>query len=466
MADTAQHFGLAPAFQRANRRRLAVVTSLALILIAGAASVFLVRGIEGQLQDVIRTYELRSQARQLVLGLVDAETGQRGYLLTQNEQYLEPYDAAIGDIDANIGQLIALTDEGTPQRARIDSVIDDIDKKRTEMASTIKLASEGRVAEATKILNTDVGVRLMENVREIIGEFIAEEDRQLIDRNNGIESYRAMVVAAILVALASAAVLSYAIFARTQRQLGVFSESQSLLASHNEELEAVVRERTAAFEDAKAYAERERARVETLLQDTNHRIGNSLATVSSLLGLQVNRTHSSEVKSALEAAQNRVHAIASGHRRLRLGADMETTQADEFLLAVVEDLRITQTDPERIAFMTDFDPVTINARDATTLGIVVGELVTNALKHAFAEEQGGHLWMKLKRAGDGHIELSVEDDGAGLLANGERGEPGLGSMIIRQLAQQFGGEPHYGERPGGGTIVSIILTRIESGRAR
>src|SRR5690606_7440274 len=81
-----------------------------------------------------------------------------------------------------------------------------------------------------------------------------------------------------------------------------------------------------------------RQRVEALLQDTNHRVGNSLATVSSLLALQVMRSRSDEVRDALEAARLRVHAIASAHRRLRLGDDLESASASEFLTAVIEDI--------------------------------------------------------------------------------------------------------------------------------
>jgi len=461
MTDTAEHFGPKLAVQKANRRRFAVIVSIVLLLLAGAASIFLMRSVEGQLQDVIRTYEVRTQARQLINSLLDAESGQRGYLLTQNPDYLQPYNAAVDDIDANINQLLDLTQDNTAQRARVLGVIADIDKKRVEMASTVKFASEGRMPEAIALLNTDAGVTLMDNIRAAINGFIGEEDRMLSERNNVIERYRAMLVGAILVALACAAVLAYAIFTRTQRQFGAFWSEQNWLVSHNEELEASVRERAAALEEAKAHAERERARVETLLQDTNHRIGNSLATVSSLLGLQVNRTHSPEVKVALEAAQSRVQTIASGHRRLRLGDDLETTRADEFLSAVMEDLQTTQVHKDNLTFETDFDPIVINARDATTLGIILGELVTNALKHAFVNGRAGHLSARLKRLDDGRASLCVEDNGVGLPIADGRGDGGLGSMIIRQLANQFGGEPRYEARADGGTSVTIILSRIE-----
>src|SRR5690606_34806892 len=163
---------------------------------------------------------------------------------------------------------------------------------------------------------------------------------------------------------------------RTQRQVSALALRHQGLLSQNEALEAEVQERTRAIDEARAHAEHERERVEALLQDANHRIGNSLATVSSLLALQLMRTKSSEVKAALEAARMRVHAVASAHRRLRLGADMESTETSEFLEAVVEDIMQTQTVTDRVTITSEIEDIEIGARDATTLGILVGELVT------------------------------------------------------------------------------------------
>jgi two-component sensor histidine kinase len=240
------------------------------------------------------------------------------------------------------------------------------------------------------------------------------------------------------------------------------AQRENLLLLQNEELEAHVRARTAEVEEARGRAERERARLETLLQDTNHRIGNSLATVSSLLGLQLARSGSDEVRNALEAAQGRVHAIASAHRRLRLGADLETTDAADFLAAVVDDLASAVPADKPITFHQDFVGMVIPARDATTLGIVVSELVTNAVKHAFAAGSGGNIWICFLKSKEGAPELRVEDDGLGLPEAAASGS-GLGALIIKQLARQFGGVPDYGPREGGGTVVKVQLPNLGAG---
>jgi two-component sensor histidine kinase/CHASE3 domain sensor protein len=453
------HTGLPP--RELWRRGIAAV-SLLLVLAAGIAALFIVQGVDSQIRDVQHTYEVRRQARELVQALVDAESGQRGYLLTQEQGYLDPYRAAVGSLDAIHRNLIELLGNSPDQKARMDSLSEAIEQKRSEMATTITLATNGRLPEALSIIRSDSGLALMDRIRSGLGALIAQEDAQLIERNARVDASRLWLIGTIITALGGAAVLTYALFTRAERQMVTLARTQSALQSHNVELETRVAERTAELEEARAHAERERARVEALLQDMNHRVGNSLATVSSMLGLQLARSRSPEVRSALEAAQSRVHAIASGHRRLRLGADLETTSAAEFLTSVIEDLRATQSAGPGVRFETDVAPVVIKARDATTIGIIVGELVVNALKHAF-NGQPGTIWTRLRSESEG-VTLIVEDDGRGIPSETPHAE-GLGATIIQQLAGQFGGEPRYERREEGGTRVVVPMPNLEVSKA-
>lgn len=441
-----------------GRRRVTIAVSLALVLVAAAAALIMVRGVNQQLDDIVRTYAIRNQARILIMQLSDAESGQRGYLLTVDPLYLEPYKAAIAGLDETYEKLLGELHDRPAQYARIQGVRAAIAMKRDELERTIDLADDGRLEDAVAIVRSDEGRVVMEGLRHTIDDFIAEENAALGLRNDAIGVYRNGLVGALLAALSGAAMLAYVLFNRTQNEVSALSRLQGALRDQNVELEARVRTRTAELEEARERAERERQRVETLLQDTNHRIGNSLATVSSLLALQMNRTTSDDVRVALEAARVRVHAIASGHRRLRLGDDLETTRADELLEAVLEDLRPGPASPSAVALNGRFEPLVIPARDATTLGIMVGELITNALKHAFPGPYKGHVTVSLARDPDGVVVLVVEDDGKGMDDSGKGS--GLGATIVRQLARQFGGEPHYEARPGGGTIVRLPLPAL------
>lgn len=461
MTDTTSDIGLIRLPRQGTARRLSIIVSLLLVLAAAASSLFLVRSVDSQLSDIGNTYEVRRQARELILALVDAETGQRGYLITQDPQYLEPYETATAALDSTYRGLIDLIRDNPAQLEQIEPLEALIARKREEMMTTITLASDNKLSEALAIVRSDSGQKVMTDLRNALRDFIAAEDVKLVDRNAAVQSYRQWLVVAILAALASAATLAYVLFTRTQQQFSSLERISSALQVQNEELEEHVRQRTAEAEEAREHAERERARVETLLQDTNHRIGNSLATVSSLLGLQVARTRSEEVRMALDAAQARVHAIASAHRRLRLGTDLETISADEFLDSVLDDLRVTHAVGRNVDFNGTFQPLTINARDATTIGIVLGELITNALKHAFSKEAAGTIWSTFGRGADGTIVLSVEDDGKGMSPDGAKSDSGLGAMIVKQLARQFGGVATYEPRDGGGTRVTVTLPELD-----
>ena len=461
MTDATTELGLLAIPKREAGRRRSIILSLVLVLAAAGASLFLVRSVDTQLSDIANTYDVRRQARDLILALTDAETGQRGYLITQDAQYLEPYELATATLGTTYRNLLKLIENNPGQLSQIEALAEPIAQMRDEMARSIELAADGKLAQALAMVRSGEGQRIMDELRDTVRMFVAAEDVKLAERNAAVQAYRQWLVVAILAALASAATLAYVLFTRTQQQFSSLERVSSALAVQNEELEEHVRQRTAEAVEAREHAERERARVEALLQDTNHRIGNSLATVSSLLGLQLSRTRSEEVRMALDAAQARVHAIASSHRRLRLGADLETISADEFLGAVLDDLRTTHAVGRSVTFHGEFDPLTINARDATTIGIVLGELITNALKHAFAPDRPGQIWAKFTRNAEGVAMLIVEDDGKGLSPDAAKSESGLGAMIVKQLARQFGGEPHYDPRPGGGTRVSVSLPELD-----
>jgi len=448
-------------WRRLSSRRLAVWVSLGLVCLAAVAALMLMRGIDQQISDVTETYAVRNAARELTNALSQAEASQRGYLLTRDPQFLDPYLQAVSSIDSRVEALMAMTADDADQSERMRSITGEISGKVAEMERIVELVANQREAEAQSLTETGMGARLMAEVRDTLEDFIAEENLKLEQRNRAIDQTRIGLVGALIAALAAAAILAYALLSRTQRQVSALAQRHQGLQSQNEALEAEIAERTQAIEEARAHAERERQRVEALLQDTNHRIGNSLATVSSLLALQLMRTRSSEVRSALEAARLRVHAIASAHRRLRLGDDLESASADEFLSAVLEDIEATQTDGGRIRIKGSIEPIVVSARDATTVGILVGELVTNALKHAFPDKRSGQIEVALFRDEDDTVVLRVADDGVGLdEPQDEAGESGLGSVIVRQLAGQFGGEPRYAPGSNGGLVITIQLPTL------
>ncbi|KXF76463.1 histidine kinase [Paramesorhizobium deserti] len=444
----------------AYRRQLAVIISLGLVLLTATSTVFLSRGVNRQLDDVSSTYQLLQQADQTLLLATNMETSQRGYLLTLQSSYLDLYRAASLSIDESLKQLAAMTRGNTSQEARVREIEELTAQKQAEVKQTIELAIAGHQERAIANIRSDRGKALMDRLRKTVRSFMDEEDQRLIERNEKINRTRNWLTIAALAALASAVMLACLLFNRVQRYLQQLSEGQSALMSENVLLEQRVAERTMELESARALAERERQRVEVLLQDSNHRIGNSLATVSSLLGLQLRQATNEDARRVLIAARDRVQTISTAHRRLRLGEDLETVRADEFLQAVIEDISVSLTSGDRINFETAFASLNLNARDVTTIGIILGELVTNAVKHAFPDHRRGTVFVTFDRGEDGVLALTVADDGVGR-KNRKNNHGGLGMLVIEQLCVQFGDAPHYEDNGEAGTRAVVRFPTLE-----
>ncbi len=469
----------------------AVVVSLALVLLSAVMTLFLSTSVTDQLGDIARNYALRQEVDKVARLAGNIEMSRRGYLLTLDQSYLDLYRNSILDVGKTLSGLEVLTSGNPQQDARVKQIRALVEREEEDVRATVDLAQAGKVDAAMQKLRGDEGRVLMDQLSATVTQFINVEEQQLALRNARIDRMRYRITATSIVALISAVVLGLLLFTRVQRYARTLFEGQTALRSANELLEQRVRARTAELEEERRIAERERARVELLLQDTNHRIGNSLATVSSLLGLQMRQTASEDARAALAAARDRVQTVSTAHRRLRLGEDMDTARVDDFLDAVVNDIRTAVGQDRHIEFTTDFAPLDLKARDVTTIGIVVGELVTNAIKHAFKGQTEGRIAVRFKPDGENVPVLTVEDDGIGwngagpgrdekagnqkgkggksasahtagnANSNAHSGRNGLGMLVVEQLCMQFGEKPVYGAAEhGSGTCVTVRLPSL------
>ncbi|HVF17216.1 MAG TPA: sensor histidine kinase, partial [Steroidobacteraceae bacterium] len=250
-----------------------------------------------------------------------------------------------------------------------------------------------------------------------------------------------------------------------RRYLATVESSRASLSDQNRVLEERVHKRTIELEKAAELANRERTRAEALLTDVNHRVGNNLALVSSFLTMQLRAVRHPEAAKALDAARGRVQAIASAHRKLRLGADFATVRANEVLAAVIEDISAGLPPGDLIKINYDVEALEINARDAVSLGVLTSELVMNAVKHAFGAGEPGLVNVRFAKSGTAAPFIEVADNGMGWHEKQKHEGSSLGSKIIDMVARQFGGRPertpaHEGERRPG-TRIRIELSKLQ-----
>jgi len=191
-----------------------------------------------------------------------------------------------------------------------------------------------------------------------------------------------------------------------------------------------------------------------LLQEVQHRVANSLQIIASVLMQSARRVQSQEARGHLQDAHHRVMSIAAVQRQLA-ASSLGDVMLRPYLLQLCESLGASMIhDPTRLAIVATIDDSIVGATASVSLGLIVTELVINALKHAFPGQRPGTIAVTYRSNGS-KWSLSVTDDGIGMPTAEHEGKPGLGTGIVEALARQLGGDIDI--RDGApGTAVSIV----------
>jgi two-component sensor histidine kinase len=192
--------------------------------------------------------------------------------------------------------------------------------------------------------------------------------------------------------------------------------------------------------EAEVHASRDRyaalaAEREVLLREVNHRVGNSLQIIASLLHLQANSSNQDDVKAALTNAMGRVAAVAQVHRRLYTSHDLKSVLLNQYLDALLEDLRRSAEGNKMSRLTLKADPIEIDPDRAVAIGIIVNELVMNAVKYAYPDCAGPiHVDLHVE---DDDILLSISDDGVGLNGKSDPRSTGMGQRIVSAMGSKL-----------------------------
>jgi two-component sensor histidine kinase/integral membrane sensor domain MASE1 len=199
-------------------------------------------------------------------------------------------------------------------------------------------------------------------------------------------------------------------------------------------LGAVLGERERALERLEgALAEKE-----LLHREIHHRVKNNLNLVASLLNVQTEYVRDPNTIAILEDARHRVIAMAKIHERLTGRRDVSTVDFGEYLTLLGEDFRnsLTRTD---ISIVVRTASVELDVERAVSCGLIVNELTTNALTHAFPNGKGGEINIILSLVNTKHLRLIVSDNGIGLPADLKfTSSSSMGMMVVQSLTRQLG----------------------------
>jgi two-component sensor histidine kinase len=210
----------------------------------------------------------------------------------------------------------------------------------------------------------------------------------------------------------------------------------------------------------KGTAERDRrlALLDEALKEIDHRTRNNYQTVLAMVELQARRAGTGEAREALQQVAERIRAIATASQQLaKRSTDLGAVRLDDHLCGLVEQINRGLA-RDGIDFECIIDDVSASSDKATSISIIVNELVTNAIKHAFNGELSGHVRVTGRK--NQGFELIVADDGRGIAATRSGDHTGLGSKLVESFARQLRAE-HQVSSSDQGTTHRLLIPSLD-----
>ncbi len=227
-----------------------------------------------------------------------------------------------------------------------------------------------------------------------------------------------------------------------------------LLASslgHALERQGLIAARLSAEEELRASNER----LAALVLEANHRVANSLQIVSSFIQIQANAVTTPEARTALKDTRQRVQTISRLHRRLYTSDDIQTVELKEYLATVlsdIEDAWSTELAPRAIRFSAE--TLRLPTDQAVSVGVVVNELVSNACKYAYREDQPGEIRVSMTRGADA-FHVAIEDDGVGFSGGTAPKGTGVGTKLVDAMARSLSATVSYTTDGGARVLLTV-----------
>jgi len=483
---------------------LSTFQSTMLLFAAGAVLLFMLvvssfklsSETEAQAAEIAEQRLVRIAARKTKVGLLNAETGQRGFLLTGEEIYLEPYVRGIEETRKYLGQLQAQAkDPGDIDRVAI--IVPVVEKKLAEMAQTISLAKGGQRDEALRIIASDAGLKYMSVLRENLETITARADnavgRGLENLSSSANQLSATTAFGSLL-LVSFAGLAFYIVANNTVKLQTARDSLQTLT---DELEDRVKERTEALTEANEEIQRFayivshdlRAPLVNIMGFTSEleSASNRLAGYFARTAPDVDEAAAASIatedipesvnfirKSSVKM-DGLIGAILKLSREGRRQLKRERVQLDEL---VETSLASLQHQIEEAGVSVAIEPSLPSVvSDRLALSQIIGNILDNAVKY-LAPGRPGEIKITAEESG-GRVKLRIADNGRGIAEQDLKrifdlfrraGKPdrpgeGIGLAHVRSLVRALGGDVTVASKLGEGTAFTVDLPKKMSGQA-
>jgi signal transduction histidine kinase len=407
------------------------------------------------LDEIAAASRTRGALNRVLQHVLDAETGSRGYLLTGDPRYLEPYNAAVSNISTNLDELRMTYTQSGEEFNTLGQLTRNVQRKLAEMDLSVRMRKQGNEDAWKFVLMTDVGKEHMDAIRA--------QATTLIDASTlRIEVSQQQVRQSLLLArigIAAVAVLGLLAFYLYLRQTTALKEAgerqQQVLQRERDLLERQVRERTATLAELATHLQQVREEERGHLARELH---DELGALLTAAKLDVARLKSKLGASAPEVAQRLQHltdTLNSGIAlKRRIIEDLRPSSlANLGLVASLEILAREFAERSGVEVATSLEPVELDESSQLTVYRLVQESLTNVGKYAEARQ----VDVSVRNYGN-HVEVEIRDDGKGFDVGGIRTSThGIAGM--RHRVEAAGGRLTLNSEPGKGTRIAAALPK-------
>ncbi len=418
-----------------SRARLVAVTALLIILasLVVLAGVLLYRAatVEAAARLVVReTYMREALLADLLNAVVDAETGQRGYLLTGDPTYLEPYHLGRQRAEALMDEIERVKEPGTELEARLPTIRSFTDEKLAELSQSVFLFDSDGLEPALDVVEAGRGQALMDQIRDEMAEISAAKEVRRVAAAALADRVQRETTTYLIFLLAVAAV--------TVAFAGILALRGAQAAERARHLTRV---------------QTERDRADLISRELSHRVKNLFAVILSIISTTA-RTEP-DAREAARKTRERVQALARAHSLSTGQSELRETD----LRALVSEI-VNPYVPTGRTVRLEGPPVVVPSSSVTPLGLILNELATNALKY------GG--WSRPEGTVTVHWSLEHVDDQTRLILKwietgvarpeaGPEERRGFGTTMIDLSAQQANATVQRFWKPEGLELVLDML---------
>ena len=404
-------------------------------------------------EEMNQGQQTRNAVNRLLQSMLDAETGQRGYLLTGNETYLEPYNKAVATVHTNLDELRTRYLPSPEDLQQFALLSREVSRKLAEMELSLRLRRQGNEDAWKFVLFTDVGKEHMESIRQQAHALIDRSAQKVQESRHHI--LQSLMLSRIGIATVTAVgLLAFSMYLRQARTLQqVNQREQELLERERERLEGLVRERTASLSELASHLQQVREDERGHLARELHDELGALLTAAKLDVARLKSKIDHQAPDIAERLRHLTETLNSGIAlKRRIIEDLRPSSLSNLgLTAALEILTREHAEGTGIEVETSLETVQLSEAAQLTVYRLVQEALTNISKYARAKKV-----LVVVQNHPSHVAVQVHDDGAGFDPAGVAATShGLAGM--RHRVEAAGGRLTITSRPGSDTLVSAVL---------